>query len=210
MEEQFWIIWSPTSDKPPKKKFVSEAQAMKVIEEMAKGNAGHDFYAMEVIGHARLEKPIVSRIVKKVSQELQDRLEDVLGRYKTVGRSLDDPDTTSTIETTAQQPVPTPQEPRYPSGIAKDRPGKVADLLGTGKLPGTFGFPFGSSIDSDARKSVTVFVNTLADWARDGAPMCDRCGSRAADLQGNPSCIMATCRSCGKKKQIHPISKDKK
>lgn len=57
--EKFWIIWNPTSDKPPRMVFGTETHAWNVAEKMAEKFSSDKFYVCESLGHCTTLKPVV-------------------------------------------------------------------------------------------------------------------------------------------------------
>lgn len=57
--KEFFIIWNPQSDKPPRVPFADEAHAWQAAEEMAQRNPRQRFYVLRILGHAVTTTPVV-------------------------------------------------------------------------------------------------------------------------------------------------------
>jgi hypothetical protein len=65
-QEKFWILWCPTSDKPPRVRYSSVAEAEKVADIMAQKNPGMEFIVCEAqFGKARSKKVEKTPYTKK-------------------------------------------------------------------------------------------------------------------------------------------------
>lgn len=97
--EKFWILWCPTSEKPPTRRFFREEEALKVAEKMALDHPGSEFVVMlSVIGversrkvekqkYSRLAKPKKVEEVKKVVEDLKN-LKLTYNEWKQKGRQV--------------------------------------------------------------------------------------------------------------------------
>jgi hypothetical protein len=65
--KEFYILWNPDSEKPPRITFSTEEHAFQVAEEMARRGDGQRFFVMKAVGSSMVEKPVVT---KKFIQEI--------------------------------------------------------------------------------------------------------------------------------------------
>lgn len=72
--EDFYILWEPTSALPPRRRFYSEDHAFAIAEKMAEGHPGKKFYVMHVVGVAKPQTVVVERFDRVTEEHPGGRL----------------------------------------------------------------------------------------------------------------------------------------
>lgn len=64
VEQMFWLVWSPTGQRPPSWKHATRDGAEREAERLAQQNRGAQFYVLAAVSRSRCVDVVTEQLVK--------------------------------------------------------------------------------------------------------------------------------------------------